>query len=253
MSKILFEKILQNRQIADNYFLMRCTWSGMAPLPGQFMEVKTSDDQVPLLRRPFAFSDFSAEAGYVEFIYEIRGKGSKNLSMKHEGDIIEVIGPLGNHFSANDDSYPVLLAGGVGLGPILYFSRYLGSRNIEHTLICGFRSASFIPDLPDLTDPTILCTDDGTKGFHGNPLQWLSSNPIEKKVTWYSCGPEILMEKTTDLAETRSEISWVSMEQVMACGIAVCMGCVIRTKGPEKFKRVCAEGPVFLGSEILWT
>ena len=127
-------EILENRPVAADFFKMELAWDPEAgrPSPGQFMTIRAGEGSAPLLRRPFAFSSYSERAGdcRVSFIYQIRGPATKLLSGRRAGDSVDVLGPLGRGFPSAADfaaegSRPLLVAGGVGLGPLLFLAAVL--------------------------------------------------------------------------------------------------------------------------------
>ncbi len=251
--------ILGQNEIALGYREMSFSWPEEAgrPLPGQFLTIKASENPAPLLRRPFALSGFDEKRNLASIIYQVRGPATRLLSELAEGKNIEILSPLGNSFSLPaEGSTPLLVAGGIGLGPILYFARYLDDRGFAPRLIFGCRSKEFIPRLPELSHGKIhFCTDDGSEGFKGTSVEFLKSLNWDDftKPSLYSCGPHGMLLACHSLAEEREIPSETAMEQMMACGVGACMGCAIEVVGPEKYARVCKEGPVFDSRRIKWT
>jgi len=102
---------------------------------------------------------------------------------------------------------------------------------------------------------TLICTDDGTMGFHGHPVKYIKT--LDKKIlqhtVLYACGPKPMLVGCNNLAEKYNMECWVAMEQVMACGVGACMGCAIRVNGDKQYARVCTDGPVFRSRDIVWT
>lgn len=248
--------ILENHAIAENLYRLTFKWESLQPLPlpGQFVTVRCTAYTDPLLRRPLAVASFDESTGVAGIIYQRRGKATAALAEKKAGDSLDIIGPLGNCFPLpENDTTPILIAGGIGLGPILFLHSVLRLGGYTPLLIVGFRTKSAIPFAVCNSPDTVFCTDDGTIGFHGTAGEYLKTVSLPAKAVLYACGPEGLLRSVEGLAE-RSHIScWISMEQVMACGLGACMGCVIRVKRGNGFARVCTEGPVFPGEEIVWT
>ncbi len=98
-------------------------------------------------------------------------------------------------------------------------------------------------------------TDDGSRGFHGTVIDYLLDAGIGTKTPalLYGCGPDPMLQALAAFSEERRLSIWVSMEQTMGCAVGACMGCAIPVHGPARFARVCTEGPVFDGREIVWT
>jgi dihydroorotate dehydrogenase electron transfer subunit len=248
-------EIVCNKQISADFFEMMLSWdlSAGAPEPGQFFTIRVSKDFVPLLRRPFAFAGFDESAKIASVIYQKRGRGTEILSEMEPGGKIDIVGPLGNTFPVSDNQgKTIAVAGGIGLGPILFLVSHLKKRGIETEFIFGCRSGSLIPNADSFknADPKI-CTDDGTAGFKGNVVQYISANmQPDGKTVLYGCGPEMMLESMSKLAQSTGAKAWVSLEAIMACGVGACMGCAVpATNG---YPRVCKEGPVFDGKDILW-
>lgn len=253
-----FDSIIKNNQkIADSFFAMDLSWESQdIPSAGQFLTLRVSDDTSPLLRRPFAFSGFNPSKKTCSLIYQKRGRGTELLAGKQSGEIINIIGPLGKSFPLPQGKGQILLvAGGIGVGPILFLASQLKLLHHDYSFIFGCRNHSFIPDTQQFRDLNpIICTDDGSEGFKGTTGDYLKSieNNILPESTIYSCGPHPMLRACHELAQRRTCACWVSVEQYMACGVGACMGCVIKTKGEPGYARACKEGPVFSSSDLLW-
>ena len=251
--------LLTQTEIALGYREMTFPWpQDMShPEPGQFLTIKVSENPAPLLRRPFALSGFNSDEGTASIIYQVRGPATRMMAELSAGKKIEILSPLGNSFTTPEEgSSPLLIAGGIGLGPILYLARALDSRGFAPRLVFGCRSKTFLPDLPALKNGSIqYCTDDGSAGFKGTSVDYLRSLSWEtlNKPCIYACGPHGMLKACHDFAVEKDIPSQSSMEQMMACGVGACMGCAIEVVGPEKYARVCKEGPVFDSRRIKWT
>jgi dihydroorotate dehydrogenase electron transfer subunit len=283
-------EVLENRRLSADFFRMELAWDPGAgrPLPGQFMTLRAGEGSAPLLRRPFAFSGFSDASGTprASFIYQLRGPATALLSGKRAGDAVDVLGPLGRGFPAAADfaaegSRPLLAAGGVGLGPLLFLAASLepsrtGSPQSGATqfapplvaapplfaappLVLGFRDQGAVPEL-DFPRGTEICTDDGSAGFHGTPTDWLSQNtkhsarlgPTQGGPRLCACGPGPMLASLARLVAERGWRGSFSAEAWMACGVGACYGCAIERADGRGFYRVCADGPVFDSREIKW-
>lgn len=225
-------------------------------LPGQFATIRVSDTTTPLLRRPFAYSSVDPQKGTVSFIYQKRGPATEILAGKREGDEVDIIGPLGNSFPEPEgEGHCILLAGGIGLGPMLFLAQWLREKKKDVVFVYGCAHKGLVPDTEGFRKANaVVCTDDGSTGFSGTNVAYLQTLP-EKAfdgATMYVCGPNPMMKACHELAQERGVPCFVSMEQVMACGVGACMGCVVKTTTGNGFARVCAEGPVFESGEIAW-
>ena len=251
--------VIENRSIASGYYELRFSWeSDETPLPGQFVTLRVAERPAPLLRRPFAFSSFDAQRREAAVIYQERGKGTREMVGYHPGDRLDLLGPLGHGFpEAPEGSNPYLIAGGVGMGPIFFAAEEWVKAGVSSTVILGARSRVQLPEIDFLQQVRYVhCTEDGSAGFAGTSvdqlLELLSEEAPESPIL-YTCGPEPMMHRLAQIAEERDMAIWVSMEQTMGCAVGACLGCAVPVKRPMKYARVCTEGPVFDGKEILWT
>ncbi len=247
--------ILENREIARDYYQLvfkTTTFGKGTVLPGQFLTIRISDSTAPLLRRPFAFSSWDNDTASI--IYQRRGPGTEALAGKHGGDKIDIIAPLGNSWPAPAaGETAVLVAGGIGMGPILFQAAAYKAEGISFKLIVGARTSAFLPSDGILEElDAVIATDDGSRGLQGTVSNALETLKISKP-HYYACGPHPMMKAVHDRAVIDDNPCTVSMEQTMACGVGACMGCVIQLTGTDRYARVCADGPIFDSREILWT
>jgi dihydroorotate dehydrogenase electron transfer subunit len=260
MTRQFNSTLRNNRQISEDYFELTLSWPEdlEKPLPGQFVSLKTINYQGSLLKRPFAVSAFSEKEHSFSMIIQRRGPATIGFSTMKIDSSINVTGPLGHAFpEPEQSSKPVLIGGGIGLGPVLYLSSHFMSQGLSPLLVLGYRSATFVPDLASKKLPeTIICTDDGSEGFKGNVIDYLESKQYNacSDSTYYACGPDKMLEASEQFAQKNGHPIWISVEQTMACGIGACMGCVVPVHDDKKrFVRVCKEGPVFPGGYLKWT
>lgn len=245
-------KVIKNSLIARDYYELVFTWDeSVKPEPGQFLTIRPEGKS--LLRRPFAFSDY--RDGSAAIIYKTVGKATEEFSRLKEGDKVSILGPLGGSFNT-PSKRPLLIAGGIGLGPMIYTANEYIKMGLKPILVVGARDKSFIPDFTlDNGERPVICTDDGSMGFKGNVVQYLES--VGKEYLTDSeilcCGPHIMLEACHNLALKYDLTCQVSLEEMMACAVGACYGCVVETTYEEKYKRVCKDGPVFDSREIIWT
>lgn len=237
--------VCSNIQIATNIYEMKIdlTHEGSSVLgsPGQFYMLK-SWDLDPFLPRPISIANI--EENKVVFLYEIRGKGTGNLSQLKSGDSLEVLGPLGNGFDLNINGKIAIITGGIGIAPMIYLSKVLKA-NID--FYCGFRNeAYYIDEIKNHVNNIYITTEDGSVGHKGFVTELFKPENYTMALT---CGPPLMMKKVVEMAEDKIPV-FVSMESRMACGIGACLGCTVETTlGME---RVCKEGPVFSGEEVVF-
>jgi dihydroorotate dehydrogenase electron transfer subunit len=255
------------RPVAEGYYELRFTWpvaegpDGRAdlPTPGRFFTIKAGGRYDPALRRPFAFSGYIPRAdggGEAAFVFQVRGRGTGFLAALKQGDALDVLGPLGKGFGRPTyGSRPILIAGGIGVGPMLYLAHALiGDAEAglfeAPVLAMGFRNASFVPGLP-LPEGTVICTDDGSAGFHGTVTRWLEGFDPGAPPHLFACGPVPMMAAVDRIAQARRAPYEAALEQWMACGVGACAGCAVRLKSGGYIK-ACSDGPVYDGRLVDW-
>ncbi|MBR6102046.1 MAG: dihydroorotate dehydrogenase electron transfer subunit [Ruminococcus sp.] len=206
------------------------------------------------LRRPISICQIDKAAGTIRMVFEVRGKGTEELSHLNVGDNIDLIAPLGHGFTKVDGK-AVCVGGGIGVPPMLGIASEYGS---DAAVITGFRNAAAVilqEDLKAAGCETVLCTDDGSAGIHGFVTTALEQHLQSKKTDIiYACGPTPMLKAVAALAKQYGVRCEVSLEQRMACGVGACLGCACRTQqeGKEVYKHVCKDGPVFNAEEVIF-
>ena len=219
--------------------------------PGQFLNIRVSESMYPLLRRPFSVCD--VEGDYFYLMFNIFGEGTKLLSRKHKGDLIDILGPLGNGFNLDDEfDTAIIVAGGLGAAPFPYFSRSLDDKKKIYTFIGGRTHRDIIKyGMKNIK----VSTDDGSEGFKGTIVQLLEKefSSIEgKKLKIFGCGPNPMLSALKTFCIKNNVECEVSAECAMACGFGICQGCPIEsTVHPEKYYLVCKDGPIFNVKDIV--
>jgi len=242
--------VITNTDIAEGYKKLTFNWNApTSPVAGQFITIKDLYRSTPLLRRPFALSAY--DKGMAEIIYQVRGEGTRHMACMESGSSLSVLGPLGNTFPVSGKP-AVLIGGGIGIGPMLYLAENLNQKGIAHRVILGFRNASLVPENAILSKQAVICTDDGSEGFNGSVLDYLKTDETTNKdEVFYLCGPYNMMKAIQSYTHEKNNKCFVSMEEMMACGVGVCMGCVVEMIDGST-KRVCHDGPVFNAQELVW-
>jgi dihydroorotate dehydrogenase electron transfer subunit len=252
-------RIHSNAVLCEGMYEMVFSWNDdkAIPLPGQFCTVRVSQGVSPLLRRPFAFSAFDPKEKTASIIYKKIGPATELLAGKSCGDALDVIGPLGNSFSGiGKTENSILVAGGTGIGPIFLWNHMLRQQRLARVMVLGSPSQTGIPKVKISEEESmIICTEDGSRGFRGTVVDYLRNLPADrfKNATLYCCGPSGMLKACHDLSLDHGIDCFVSMEQIMACGVGACMGCAVKIKGDPGFARVCREGPIFSSRTIAWT
>lgn len=221
--------------------------------PGQFVHILPPGFT---LRRPISICDIDKKNGSLRIVFIIKGDGTKEISMLNEGDLIDILAPLGHAFTINDDFKKVILVGGgIGTPPMLPLTKIYGNRA---TVISGFRSAEAVilqSDFKAAGAETVLCTDDGSTGrkcLVTEPLAELLKEGDFDAV--YACGPTPMLKNVSQIADNAGIFCEVSLEERMGCGIGACLVCACKTRkdGEEQYSHVCKNGPVFNSKEVIW-
>ena len=217
----------------------------------QFLHIKCGDHQ--LLRRPIsvALVQWDEPQDTASLVFEVRGEGTEWLSRRTEGDILDVLGPLGNGFQMEDTGRYLLVGGGIGVPPLLGCAASGGERT---TSILGFRSkdrAILIDRFQETGSQVLLCSDDGTLGEHCF-VDALVRKALEQPYDGVlACGPKPMLKSVAKAAAEAGVPCQVSMEERMACGVGACLGCAVQM-ADGTMKHVCKDGPVFAAGEVDW-
>lgn len=218
---------------------------------GQFLDIKIDSPELNL-RRPFCIHHTDGDTVYV--LFRIRGRGTELMSQMKAGDELDILGPLGTGFKIRKHSYHVLVAGGMGVAPLVSLANALSKRGDNEKLIVllGARSKDEVlckQDFEKMGAKVLVATDDGSEGFKGNSVQLLAEQlkmfPSDiQDMAVYMCGPEIMFETGAKLLENYNNVFvQASFEQFMGCGVGTCRACVINTV--DGYRRACKDGPVF--------
>lgn len=221
---------------------------------GQFLNIKTRDFFVPLLRRPFSIHRSTGE--HIEILFNVVGPGTQILASSRDTDTLDVIGPLGNHFGVEDDFKEALLvAGGLGVAPMPILTGELKRAGRKIHTFLGARNTGQV--VRDHLENLSIATDDGSGGHHGTVVDLLrktitSSGGTFRNPKIFACGPTPMLRALASLAEELSIECEVSLESPMACGIGICQGCPVEVKdGPKKYALVCKDGTVFKSNAVV--
>ena len=210
--------------------------------PGQFYMLRGWEVD-PFLPRPISICNISD--GMITFLYEARGKGTHIISKLKKGDILELLGPLGNGFNLDLEGNIAIISGGIGVAPMIYLMKQLKT-NID--FYCGFRNeAYYLNEIKKNINNIYISTEDGSVGYRGFVTELFVP---EKYDTVLTCGPIPMMKRVVEMCKEKEIPIYVSMESRMACGVGACLGCAIETT--SGMKRVCKDGPVFPGEEVVF-
>lgn len=220
-------------------------------LPGQFVQVATDAPGV-FLRRPISINDVDRDKNTIDLLIRRAGHGTESMISRKEGELMNILLPLGNGFSthASVGNHLLLIGGGVGVAPLLYLGRVLKSLGHKPEFLLGARSAQDVLEIDDFAriGTVHVATEDGSMGEKGLVTAHSALNRDIDRI--YCCGPAPMMKAVAQIARERGVDCEVSLENMMACGLGACLCCVENTvKGNIC---VCTEGPVFNINLLNW-
>lgn len=274
LKKKIFEaEVLDNAEIAPGIFRMRFQTEKAAvsdAVPGQFLNIYPEPGGRLVLPRPFGICGADPAKSSLEIVYEVVGRGTAGLAEARPGRILKIGAPLGRGFDLTglreiqeQDGRPfVLVGGGVGCGPMLFLASVMVRNGLKAEAVLGFRNIPFLDgDFTEAGCRTLMTTE----GFHGNcftgtVIDCMKVNGITASA-YFACGPRGMLAAVDDYVskDCGDERLQVSLEERMGCGYGVCVGCSIpvwERDGSGETRRirrkVCKDGPVFRGSEVIW-
>ena len=263
---------------ADQYILtLESQEISQATRPGQFVHLSVSG--MLAMRRPISVMSVNKDNGTFDLLYKIVGEGTRQLAERKIGDIVSVIGPIGNGFEVTENKIPLLIGGGVGMPPIIAMAQELKGNSLykpyvilgsevpfpfdaSESKLNGYQSSKF-HTMPLLEEWGIPCGLASLQNYDGvyqgyvtglakDFLDSLSSDDLSN-VEIYTCGPHPMLEAVSKLASEYSIPCQASLEEFMACAVGGCAGCVVevQTENGPAMKRVCVDGPVFEAQSVL--
>lgn len=265
--KTLKGEIIANDKIGEDIYKMTVFSPYMAKqcIPGQFINIKCSESGVfdPLLRRPFSVYDIEEDFKVFSIIYMLKGKGTKYLKSLEPGDVIDFIGPLGNGIRIDNESGGkyLLIGGGIGIAPLYFLAKHLNFKKNSVFLAAGFRDNRFLffeKAIQILKINYQICSEDGTHGRRGLISDFINESIDEfRDYNIYCCGPSAMFKTLKEIFTVNNMDSkaYALFEEIMACGIGVCKGCVIKTIDKNNnytYKTVCKDGPLFKLKEVVF-
>ena len=265
LKKYIYEaEVLVNEEIAKDIMriIISAPEAAAAAVPGQFINFYPKADSM-ILPRPISICDVDAKEGTMSIVYAVVGKGTVEISKAVRGDIVKISSPLGNGFDISGvqaGSSAVLIGGGIGSAPMVYLSREFKKMGVDCTAVIGFRKEPFLAQELENNGCKVLVTTDvpTENNFVGTVVDCMKINDV-KGDAWFACGPKPMLAAVSGFVYGKDEdaLLQVSMEERMGCGYGACVGCVCDVKDPENEggiikKKVCKDGPVFIGSEVIW-
>jgi len=222
--------------------------------PGQFAMVRGAAwGQAPLLPRPMSLLEPGRRPS---ILIKIVGEGSRRLAHASPGEPFDLLLPLGNRWSPCPPGHtPLLVAGGVGIAPLLFFARELAAAGQSSITLYGGRSANDLPLHDELArvSEVHLLTEDGSRGTRGRVTALLEPMIRDAKgpIKIYTCGPDRMMAAVAAIAQKAGVLCEASLETPMACGYGVCLGCPVR-RSSGGFLYACMDGPCVDARDVAW-
>lgn len=246
----------QRRLTDDVYSLtLECPPVAANCVPGQFVSLFCKDKS-RLLPRPISICDRNAGQGTIRLVYRVAGAGTEEFSKLVGGDVVELMGPLGNGYPVDQilkaQGAVRLMGGGIGIPPMLLLARELG-RPVE--VVLGYRDVLFLKEdfekIPGVS--LFVATEDGSFGTKGTVMD---AQPTDRPDVICACGPTPMLRAIRAFALENDICAYLSLEQRMACGVGACLACVCESTETDAHSRVnnmriCAEGPVFEADRIV--
>lgn len=232
--------------------------------PGNFVAIAVGGENSGLiLRRAFAISRTSHRGDYggtMELIVAPHGAGSRWLCNQTEGVALDMVAPLGSAFGIPTEPVQALLiGGGYGSAPLFGLAEVLKSRGCRVDMILGASSAGKIyapTEGKRSVNSLKIYTEDGSAGILGKVTDPLENLIAEGAVdVIYSCGPMGMLSAISRITSTTDVVHQCAVEESMACGIGVCMTCVLPVESSDgvlSMLRSCIDGPVMDGAAVRW-
>ncbi len=235
-----------------------------AARPGQFVALAVGGPtSANLLRRCFSLHKVSPSGAYggtLDVVIAAKGPGTQWLAGLRAHDKVDVVAPLGRPFPIPTEPVAcVLVGGGYGSAPLFWLADVLRERGCHVEMVLGAASEDRLFGVVEArrsADGVTVTTDDGSAGRRG----WVSDVLPEvitrtSAAVVYGCGPMGMLRSITEVATAHGAVAQVAVEESMACGVGVCMTCVMPVRGKDgstRMVRSCVEGPVFRGDRVRW-
>jgi len=216
--------------------------------PGQFVMVRCGEKGEHQLRRPLSIHQ--REGDNIALLFNIVGGGTHWLSQRTPADRLDLLGPLGNGFKVNPESKLLMIAGGIGIAPMVFLAEEAVKLGLSPALLYGAPTSTqlYYPHLPNEVN-LVTSTEDGSEGKKGMITDYLHDY-INLADQTFACGPLAMYKTMAKMPELKYNPVQISLEVRMGCGLGVCYGCTVKTK--NDLKQVCKDGPIFELNDILW-
>ena len=256
MPKQVFAELIKKEKLLDDLYKFSVDAKEIVDLakPGNFIEIRINENSDPFLRRPISIYNLDKENGVLEFIFQVKGKGTELLAKKKEGDKIDIIGPLGNGtFKFEEYKNIAVIGGGIGIFPLYELSKQAKNAGKKVYTYLGFRNKDLVTlenEFDEVSTMLTITTDDGSYKNSGFAINYLENDLEKNNIDCiYACGPLPMLKAVKKLAEEKEIPCQISLEEKMGCGMGVCLGCAVRTATSTddnpQYLHVCKAGPVF--------
>ncbi|PEE70070.1 dihydroorotate oxidase B electron transfer subunit [Bacillus thuringiensis] len=250
--------VVNQKEIAKNIYelVLQGTLVQQMNEPGQFVHIKVAEGIAPLLRRPISICNVDQEKNEFTMLYRAEGQGTKTLATRKQGEMVDVLGPLGHGFpveEAEPGQTALLVGGGIGVPPLYELSQRLVAKGVRVIHILGFQTKDVVfyeEKFAELGD-TYVATVNGTHGTKGFVTDVIDNYGIDFDIL-YSCGPLAMLRALE--GRYKEKKAYISLEERMGCGIGACFACVCHLQedpSGHSYKKVCSDGPVFPIGEVV--
>ena len=261
MPEVLLAELVNKKQLKKDLFKFSIKAPNIVKnsKPGNFIEIRVSEQTEPFLRRPISIYNLDRENGILEFIFQVKGKGTEILSKKETGELIDIVGPLGyGTFKYDDYQNIAVIGGGIGIFPLYELAKSAKNDNKNVNTYIGFRNQDLVvleEEFKQVSNNLVLTTDDGSYGKKGFAINFLEEDINNGKIdSIFACGPLPMLKAVQNLANEKNIPCQISLEEKMACGLGVCLGCAVKTANSPKenpeYLHVCKAGPVFNSKDV---
>jgi dihydroorotate dehydrogenase electron transfer subunit len=253
--KLVSAQLLRRESIGEAYHVLTFEApEALEALPGQFAMVRGLEwGNAPLLPRPMSFLGSGTTPS---ILIKVVGEGTARMARAEPGETFSLLGPLGRHWRSPTAGHrPLLVAGGVGIAPLLFLARRLVAQGVRPISIYGGRSDRDLPlddELAELTDMHVS-TEDGSRGTRGRATDLLAAllKGTQSPLDVFTCGPDPMMAKVAEICAEHGVPCEASLETPMACGYGVCLGCPVPTVDDD-YLYACVHGPCVDARRIAW-
>ena len=245
-----YAKLIKKEETAENIFdfVLECPQLAQKAKAGQFAHIAVPGKT---LRRPISICD--ADERNIRIVFQIKGEGTEILSKSKEGDLIDILAPLGHGFDIPKGKRIAFVGGGIGVPPMLFSAKQAD----DAVAVLGFRNKKAViltEDFKKVCSEVFVATDDGSFGIHGFTSDILR-NIINDIDMVCACGPMPMLKVIAEICKEHNKPCQVSLEERMGCGIGACLVCACKTldkDGNIEHSHVCKKGPVYNAEEVVW-